>query len=364
MRKFIKGLELNQQFYQQVVGPLLKKFKPDLKYSAGRIGWGSDVLGIDTPVSRDHCWGPFLQVFLEEKNFSRTKGALDEFLRNNLPHSFQGYPVGFKLVGVGAVCSMSSSKEGPVRHYFEIVTVRGYFKSYLGLDVVRPIPVVKWFSMPEQKLLGLTSGKLFRDDLQVERIRKKLSYYPPDVWLSLLAAEWCKISEEAAFIGRCAQLKDELGAQLITGRLVRSIMKLCFLMERRYAPYSKWFGTAFRSLKHSKDLQPLLRRIFREVDLRKRNNLLNQAYERLGELHNRLKITKPQQVMACDIYKRGYKFVTGDIVAAAIRSKIRSREVKRFNYCLGSIDQFIDCTPILENPDLQKRLEGIFVRSK
>ncbi len=35
---------------------------------------------------------------------------------------------------------------------------------------------------------------------------------------------------------------DEVGSALIGSRLVRDIMRLCFLMEQTYAPYAKWFG--------------------------------------------------------------------------------------------------------------------------
>jgi hypothetical protein len=44
----------------------------------------------------------------------------------------------------------------------------------------------------------------------------------------------------AGFVG------DELGSALIGSRLVRDIMNLCFLLEKQYAPYPKWFGTAFQ----------------------------------------------------------------------------------------------------------------------
>jgi hypothetical protein len=63
---FITGLELNQHFNIEVVRPLLAERFPDLAYSAALIGYGSDVLGYDTPLSTDHEWGPRLLLFLEE----------------------------------------------------------------------------------------------------------------------------------------------------------------------------------------------------------------------------------------------------------------------------------------------------------
>jgi Domain of unknown function (DUF4037) len=45
---------------------------------------------------------------------------------------------------------------------------------------------------------------------------------------------------------------------LIGARLVHDIMNLCFLLEKQYAPYPKWFGTAFQQLHSAKELGPLL----------------------------------------------------------------------------------------------------------
>jgi hypothetical protein len=39
---------------------------------------------------------------------------------------------------------------------------------------------------------------------------------------------------------------------------VLDLMRLCFLMGRQYAPYSKWFGTAFTQLACAADLSPVL----------------------------------------------------------------------------------------------------------
>ena len=61
----------------------------------------------------------------------------------------------------------------------------------------------------------------------------------------------------AGFVG------DELGSSLIAARLVRDVMLLCFLMERQYAPYAKWFGTAFMRLQAGPELAPLLHQALR-----------------------------------------------------------------------------------------------------
>src|SRR5581483_7403542 len=100
-----------------------------------------------------------------------------------------------------------------------------------------------WLSFPQQELLCLTAGEVFYDGLcEVEKIRRKLAYYPHDVWLYLLACQWTRIAQEEAFVGRCGEAGDELGSRVTAARLVRDLMRLCFLFEKRYTPYTKWLG--------------------------------------------------------------------------------------------------------------------------
>ena len=150
---------------------------------------------------------------------------------------------------------MEPATAGAVRHHIDIHSVYGFFAQELGVDPAAPLSAVDWLLMPEQRLLGVTSGAIFHDGLHAPvPLRGKLAYYPRDVWLYLLAAQWARISEEEAFVGGCGDAGDDLGSRIIAARLVRDLMRLCFLMERRYAPYSKSLGTlpsSTRSFAHS-----------------------------------------------------------------------------------------------------------------
>jgi Domain of unknown function (DUF4037) len=63
-----------------------------------------------------------------------------------------------------------------------------------------------------------------------------------------LAGQWRRIAQEEHFPGRADEVGDDLGRRVLVARLARDVMRLCFLLERRYAPYSKWLGTAFARL--------------------------------------------------------------------------------------------------------------------
>jgi hypothetical protein len=60
MTEFIPGLKLSELYYNEAIRPLLDKHFPGLAHSAALVGFGSDVIGFDTPLSIDHGWGPRL----------------------------------------------------------------------------------------------------------------------------------------------------------------------------------------------------------------------------------------------------------------------------------------------------------------
>lgn len=94
--KFIPGLQLNEAFYKDVVATLCKEYHQDLVYSAALMGYGSDVLGVDTAVSMDHNRGPRLQLFLSEKDHGTHAAALHKFLGNRLPCEYKDRRYGFQ----------------------------------------------------------------------------------------------------------------------------------------------------------------------------------------------------------------------------------------------------------------------------
>ena len=100
----------------------------------------------------------------------------------------------------------------------------------------------------------------------MKRVRSKLEWYPKDIWLWLLACQWRRIAQEEAFVGRTAEVGDELGSRILTARIVRDLMRLCFLIERRYAPYSKWLGSAFRNLRMAPRLVSYLEAALKATD--------------------------------------------------------------------------------------------------
>jgi len=357
LNNFIKGLTFNQLFCEEVVAPILRSHFPDLKYSAALIGWGSDVLGYDDVQSTDHNWGPRFQVFLAKDEYGKYSQAIIETLNERLPSTFRGYSTAFPIVSAEDPHGTNHS----FRHNIDVETISSFFGEYLGCDPYGEIMVADWLTFAEHKLLAITSGRVFHDGLgELESIRQKFAYYPRDVWLYMLAAQWEKICEEQAFVGRCGYVGDELGSTVIAARQVKNLMKLCFLMERKYAPYSKWFGTAFNHLDCAKELSPVFMQVLRSQDWRARQESLAQAYELVARIHNALGLTIPLQEKAVPYFDRPYLVIGDERYAEELKKSLKSEEVRRIEYQIGSVNQFVDLDDKLNSLNLCRKLKALY----
>ena len=140
---------------------------------------------------------------------------------------------------------------------------------------------------------------------------------------------------------RAGYAGDELGSSLMGSRLVRDIMSLCFYMERQYAPYPKWFGTAFSQLSCSADLTPILTRAQLDPTWTERESALTEAYAYVARAHNALGITEPLSSGVTTFFGRPFVVLFAERFAQAIVAKITDSRVQRIasHRLIGSIDQ-------------------------
>jgi hypothetical protein len=364
MPEFIKGLELSRLFYEEAVRPLLEESFPSLRYAAARLHTGSEVLGFDTEMSADHEWGPRVDLFVEEADDEHASVAVTETLRRKLPHSFRGYPTNFAASDPSDahVQHLTECMEGPVNHKVYVRTPRGFFLEYLAFDVEREIEPADWLTFPEQKLRTITSGGVFYDRIGLEELRQRFSYYPRDVWLYQLASAWARVGQEEHLMGRAGMVGDEMGSALIGARLVRDLMRLCFLMERAYAPYSKWFGTAFKQLSCAGALSPHLSAALAACKWQERERHLAAAYRLVAGMHNALGITDPLPTEPRDFFGRPFLVIALYGFTHALFSRIVDERVRRIaaRYPIGGIDLFSDSTDILQHAEWRATLRKLY----
>ncbi|MGW0229937.1 DUF4037 domain-containing protein [Actinopolymorpha singaporensis] len=324
MTGFASGRELSARFYHEAVRPVLDATSPGLPHSAALLGRGSEVLGFDDEMSADHDWDARVLVFLCEKDQARHGDALDDALRARLPARFADHPT-----------------------KYEIHTLRGYFLTHLGFDLDDELEAHDWLTFPEERLRMFTAGAVHHDDVGLQAVRDRFAYYPHDVWLYLLLAGWWRIHPEANLVGRTGYVGDELGSAIIGAQLVHDLMALCFLMERQYAPYSKWFGTAFSKLACGAGLSPVLTRALRAVSWPERQEALAVAYESVAAMHNALGVTEPVSTEVHQLWNRPFEVVWGDF-PGALRTRITDPAVDRIarRWPVGRIDQVRDLLPV------------------
>jgi hypothetical protein len=360
---FIPGLELNRLFYHEVVGPILAAEFPDLAYSSALIGYGSDVLGYDTPMSADHEWGPRLLLFLEADADASLGDAIHQVLQHRLPPIFRGYSTNFTapdLTDNGIRRREALPEGGLVNHHIQIMMVEDILLYELGVASVEELSASDWLSFPEQKLLEVTAGEVFYDGLdQLLPLREKLAYYPQDVWLYRLAAAWRRIAQEEAFVGRSGDVGDDLGSHIVAARLARDLMRLCFLLERKYAPYSKWLGTAFSRLASAEEVGPMLLAALGASAWQERERYLAEAYAAVARRQNALALVSPDEDPSPRLYfGRPYQVIFADRFADRLAAAIRNPNVLQIvasSGLVGGVDQWADSTDLLQPAALSRR---------
>ena len=308
------------------------------------MGYGSEVLGFDTPRSTDHGWGPRLQVFVAEDDVERVRSLI----RERLPDEFRGWPTHF---GWDAV---------PVDHHVEVTNLGRWLESALGFDPRRATTVVDWLATPQQLLLEATAGAVFHDGLgELDGVRTALAWYPDDVWLWLLACQWRRLEQEEPFVGRAAEVGDELGSRLLAGRLCRDVMRLAFLLERRYAPYGKWFGSAFARLEAAAELGPALAEVLDARDYESRERALVTAYEALARRQNALGVTRWVDPSVRLFHGRPFRVLGSERFVEACLERVTDAWLQAAPP-LGAIDQFVDSTDVLSYPERARRITAVY----
>ncbi|MFS8101806.1 DUF4037 domain-containing protein [Lentzea alba] len=283
--EFIPGLELAGRFYREAVRPLLDRHFTGLAHTAALIGPGSEVLGFDTAQSTDHDWGPRLQLFLHPGDLARYGAEVRTVLARHLPADIAGYSTNLVPTGERGTVHMRPV-DGLVRHGVVVAGPAAWLTDRLGFDPFGDITADDWLATPTQLLAEVTGGEIFHDGLGLEAVRRKLAWYPDDVWRRVLAGHWRSLGDEESFVGRCGDVGDELGSAVLAARQVHHLMCLCLLLGRVYPPYGKWLGSAFARLPCAARLVPVLSAALAATDWCGRERHLCEAYEVVAGLQN------------------------------------------------------------------------------
>lgn len=360
MADFIKGLELCKGFFFDVAKPILNKRYPFLKYSAGLIGYGSDVLGYDDAVSRDHMWGPRFYLFLSPQDIAQKEKIFQTFAEE-FPYQYKGYSVNFTEPNPkDLVQHPQSINEGAVNPLVFIQTLDEFLIDQLGTAALSELQPLDWLTFSEHRLLSIVAGTMFADGLGIADQILPLRYYPKDVKNYLIASNWDIIASEQAFVKRCGECGDEIGSLLICARIAERLMRLCFLYQETYAPYSKWFGTAFHHLDVDQNIKNLIEQSLHSQDLDLREDAIVKAQALVAALHNESGITKPVAYEVESYYGREIKVIFADKFAEATSKELKGTVLEHIPL-IGSLSQVGGLSAISDDCRYRTNIRNLYV---
>lgn len=243
------GLEIAKQFYFDWGKNHLEAAFPSLskRVAVGRI-FGSDVIGADDEISRDHNWGPQFTLFLSAEDYSKHGEALSKSMNSAAPNPWNG----FRLDGAGDKS-------------VNVESIPKWIKTWLGFSEL-PSQDADWKIVVKDRIAGGTNkaresilyflkhGAIWFDGSGEFSIwRKALTRYPQRVWHSRLAEEVFRVWQygEYNFVQRVAKRKDPLIISVCLGEFIVGVMRLLLLLNRDYTPYWKWLAHEFRKLEEA-----------------------------------------------------------------------------------------------------------------
>ena len=354
----MQGLELSRRFYLEAVRPILERDYPDFSYAAALVGYGSDVLGFDDEMSRDHEWGPRVQLFVRDALHS---DEIEGRLARALPTTFAGFSTHFGPTEEEGTMRLAPIEAGRIAHRVQVLVLREYLQERIGVDPLAGLTERDWLLTPAQRLLELTAGEVFTDPIgDLTRVRELLAFYPHDVWLYVMAGYWQQISEYEHFVGRTGSRGDDLGSRVITAALVRDLMHLALLQEGRYPPYAKWLGTAYAELDRPE--QRALEAALSARSSETRERALGEAYEAVARRHNELALTDKVDPTVRPFWGRPFTVLFAERFAEALLAAIGAPALRALAHPAGAIDAVSDNTALRSRPEVWRRL-GLYDRT-
>lgn len=255
MQNGMNGLEIARRFFDEWGLPYLRSEFPQISERvAGILFGGSQSLGNDDELSRDHGWGPGLTLILTAEDMRRFGQRLRKSLDRDAPREWVGqkwqYPD--KNATIDSIDRWFRQNIGSVRPPW--ATKAWLQKGYQA-----------WLqNTQESKLYMLRHASVFHDPLgEFTSRRKAFWYYPREVWLHRLLQEMFYVWHygQYNFLERLTHRKDPIAISVCLGSFIQATMRLCMLLEEDYTPYWKWLASEFRKLPNVSDLEAKLSKL-------------------------------------------------------------------------------------------------------
>ncbi len=335
------GISLARQYYDDVVAPLLAARWPDLPHAAGRLGAGSEVLGLDDDTSRDHDWGLRLTLLVAADRVD----AVTEHLATTLPDSFAGLPSRF-----------ATSWDPVVRQRVEVATAEAFAVSRLGLEASGELDAVDWLCLTGQSLLEVIAGPVFTDTVgTLTHLRQKLAWYPDSVWRYVVAADWARLGEDLPLMGRTGQRGDDLTSRVLAGRIAHTAMHLAFMLVRQWPPYPKWLGTMLTGLPVGGELVRGLTAALSAQHWQHRQHAMRDVVAVLHQAQREAGLPTPPDGAIEPFFDRPFLSIRAETVTLLL-DDVTDPLVRRLPAGVGAVEQWADNVKVLTDPTRRVRV--------
>ena len=285
----IKGMLLSRRYYTEYGKKIFDtRFKSLMdRVAVGLVGPGSECLGFDDEYSRDHDWGPGFCLWLTSDDFQQYGEAFQDCY-DSLSKRFNGF--GPRMVSIG-----EAGRQGPMM-------ITDFYMRYTGLTT--PPRTLEQWDIPSQKMVLCTNGEVFSDPLGVfSKWRNTLlQFYPENLRLK-------KIADRCMHAGQAGQYNWQRGILrqdpfLITTAKINfctEIIKLIFLLNKRYAPYYKWLLKGVRQLPVlGRELTPSIEKLLMENEVSTHQDIITHICKKTIETMQDQGITDTGQLFLID----------------------------------------------------------------
>jgi hypothetical protein len=125
-------------------------------------------------------------------------------------------------------------------------------------------------------------------------------------------------------------------------RTINYLIKILFYLEKRYIPYCKWIGIAFKQLNSYTDFEPLIIKLLQENNSVEIEKNLCILYEKVIQKHNENKELPFLNNKTRDFFNRPYKVIFFFIFVDELKKSIEDEEVKGVNITKYGYDLILD----------------------
>lgn len=251
----MKGLELSEKYYKAYGENMLNEQFPEIadQAAAGLVGYGSECLGFDDEISRDHDYGPSFCIWLPREIYEQ-HGRGMQAAYDALPKGFMGFD--------GRV------EEAQGKGRVGILCLEDFYLELLGRDSA-PESAQEWFAIPESALCTAVNGKVFEDRLgRFTKIREALlAYYPEEVWRKKLAESLARAAQAGQYnYARAMKRGERIAAEISLTEFVKEAMQIVYLLNKKYAPFYKWMHRGLRELSICGEVGDMLALLYQVPD--------------------------------------------------------------------------------------------------